>query len=255
MSAILFSPSNRCRSIGLCPSAVSRSARNTLPSLAATSGYGERLNGCSEATSVSARFVAMAIDTFDDLHIIVNNAGYTWDAVIQKMTEEQFDAMIDVHLKAPWRILKEAAEFIRVKSKQEAQEDQRIVRKVVNISSISGTRGNAGQTNYSSAKAAVVGLSKTLAKEWGRYNVAVNSVAFGLIETRLTEATDEKKIIEIEGKEIPVGVPVQNIAASKMMIPMGRGGTPKEAAGAVVALCLPYTDYISGQLIEVTGGL
>ena len=203
----------------------------------------------------AARFVAMAIDTFDDLHIIVNNAGYTWDAVIQKMTEEQFDAMIDVHLKAPWRILKEAAEFIRVKSKQEAQEDQRIVRKVVNISSISGTRGNAGQTNYSSAKAAVVGLSKTLAKEWGRYNVAVNSVAFGLIETRLTEATDEKKIIEIEGKEIPVGVPVQNIAASKMMIPMGRGGTPKEAAGAVVALCLPYTDYISGQLIEVTGGL
>jgi len=193
----------------------------------------------------AARFVGTAIDTYGDLHIIINNAGYTWDAVIQKMTEEQFDAMIDVHLKAP----------IRIKSKCEAEAGNPIVRKVVNISSISGTRGNAGQTNYSSAKAAVVGLSKTLAKEWGRYNVAVNSVAFGLIETRLTEATDSKKIIEIEGKEIPVGVPVQNVAAAKMMIPMGRPGTPAEAAGAVVGLCLPQSDYISGQLIEVTGGL
>ena len=146
-------------------------------------------------------------------------------------------------------------QIIRIKSKCEAEAGNPIVRKVVNISSISGTRGNAGQTNYSSAKAAVVGLSKTLAKEWGRYNVAVNSVAFGLIETRLTEATDSKKIIEIEGKEIPVGVPVQNVAAAKMMIPMGRPGTPAEAAGAVVGLCLPQSDYISGQLIEVTGGL
>ncbi|MBT3535267.1 MAG: SDR family oxidoreductase [Rhodospirillaceae bacterium] len=203
----------------------------------------------------AARFVGTAIDTYGDLHIIINNAGYTWDAVIQRMTEEQFDAMIDVHLKAPWRILKEAAEFIRVKSKQEVHDGVTIVRNVVNISSISGTRGNAGQTNYSSAKSAVVGLSKTLAKEWGRYNVSVNSVAFGFIETRLTEATDEKKIIEIEGKQIPVGVPVENVAASKMMIPMGRAGRPSEAAGAVVALCLPMSDYISGQMVEVTGGL
>ncbi|MBT3373104.1 MAG: SDR family oxidoreductase [Rhodospirillaceae bacterium] len=230
-------------------------ADEVVAEIKAAGGEAVACAGSVTEAGFAQRFVGTAIDTYGDLHIIINNAGYTWDAVIQKMTEEQFDAMIDVHLKAPWRILKEAAEFIRVKSKGEAQEGNLIVRKVVNISSISGTRGNAGQTNYSSAKAAVVGLSKTLAKEWGRYNVAVNSVAFGFVETRLTEATDQKKIIEIEGKEIPVGVPVQNVAAAMTMIPMGRAGTPREAAGAVVALCLPQSDYISGQLIEVTGGL
>lgn len=201
------------------------------------------------------RFINTALDTYGDLHIIVNNAGYTWDAVIQNMSDKQFDAIIDVHLKAPWRILKEAAEFIRVKSKEEAQNNQEIVRKVVNISSISGTRGNAGQTNYSSAKAAVVGLTRTLAKEWGRYKVAVNCVAFGLIQTRLTEATDEKKAIAVEDKEIPVGIPVDNVKAMERSIPLGRAGTPEEGAGGVVLLCLPEADYISGQVIEVTGGL
>ena len=168
-------------------------ADEVVAEIKAAGGEAVACAGSVTEAGFAQRFVGTAIDTYGDLHIIINNAGYTWDAVIQKMTEEQFDAMIDVHLKAPWRILKEAAEFIRVKSKGEAQEGNLIVRKVVNISSISGTRGNAGQTNYSSAKAAVVGLSKTLAKEWGRYNVAVNSVAFGFVETRLTEATDQKK--------------------------------------------------------------
>lgn len=201
------------------------------------------------------KFVNMALDTYGDLHIIVNNAGYTWDAVIQKMTEEQWDAMMNVHVKAPWRILQAAAEFIRVRSKQEAEAGREVMRKVVNISSVSGTRGNAGQTNYSAGKAAIVGLTKTLAKEWGRYKVNVNSVAFGWIDTRLTEATDEKKLIQVEGRDIPVGVPVQNIAAMKAMIPLGRAGTPQEAAGSVLMFCLPFSDYVSGQLLEVTGGM
>ncbi len=219
---------------------------------------GGRAAVCSGSVTDSGfadRFVGTALDTFGDVHIIVNNAGYTWDAVIQKMTEEQFDAMIDVHLKAPWQILQRASEAIRIKSKDEARAGGEIVRKVVNISSVAGTRGNAGQSNYASAKAAVVGLSRAMSKEWGRYKVAVNTVAFGLIETRLTEATDEKKLIEVEGHAIPVGVPVQDIAATKAAIPFGRGGTPEEAAGAVLLFCLPESDYISGQLIEVTGGL
>lgn len=230
-------------------------AHEVVAEIQANGGEAVACPGSVTEQSFANRFINTAIDTYGDLHIIVNNAGYTWDAVIQKMTEEQFDAMIDVHLKAPWRILQSAAEFIRVKFKQEAEAGQEFVRKVVNISSISGTRGNAGQTNYAAGKSGIVGLTKTLAKEWGRYKVTVNSVAFGYIETRLTQATDEKIMIDIEGREIPVGVPVQSVAAMRAMVPMGRGGTPKEAAGAVLLFCLPQSDYISGQMIEVTGGL
>lgn len=200
------------------------------------------------------RFIAAALDNYDDIHIIVNNAGYTWDAVIQNMTEEQYDAMIEVHLKAPWRILKEAAAVIRSKAKEETDKGRRTVRKIVNVSSLSGTRGNAGQTNYSSAKAGVIGLTRALAREWGRYNVTVNCVAFGFIQTRLTEATDEKRMIAVGDKEVPVGVPVENIRNIEASIPLGRAGTPAEAAGAVLLFCFPESDYISGQVVEVTGG-
>ena len=201
------------------------------------------------------RFVKTALDNYGDLHIIVNNAGYTWDAVIQNMEEEQFDAMIDVHLKAPWRIMKAAADHIRTKSKEEAAAGEEVFRKVVNISSTSGSRGNAGQSNYSAGKSGVIGLTKTMAKEWGRYKVNVNAVAFGYIETRLTEPTDEKKQIEVEGRKIGVGIPKANVAAMSMMVPLGRGGRPEEAAGAVLLFCLPESNYVSGQLLEVTGGL
>ena len=200
------------------------------------------------------RFVDTAVNKFGDLHIIVNNAGYTWDAVIQKMTEEQFDAIMDVHLKAPWRILKAASEIIRIKSKEEAERGEEIFRKVVNISSVAGSRGNPGQTNYSSAKSAVIGLAKTLAKEWGRYKVNANAVAFGYIKTRLTEATDEKKEIDVDGRKIGVGIPTAMAEHLDRAIPLGRGGTTEEAAGAVLLLCLPESNYISGQLLEVTGG-
>jgi 3-oxoacyl-[acyl-carrier protein] reductase len=210
--------------------------------------------GSVSEKSFAEKFVGAAVETWGNLHIIVNNAGYTWDAVIQKMTEDQFDAMIDVHLKAPWRILQAASEIIRIKSKEEAEKGAPVVRKVVNISSVSGTRGNAGQTNYSAGKAGVVGLTKTLAKEWGRYQVNVNAVAFGFIETRLTEGTDTKKTITVEGNEVQIGIPTQNVEIAKRMIPMGRPGTPKEAAGSVVMLCLPLSDYVSGQMLEVTGG-
>ena len=230
-------------------------ADETIAQIKAAGGEAVACVGSVTEDGFAQRFIDTAMNNYGDIHIIVNNAGYTWDATIQKMSDEQFDAMIDVHLKAPWRILQAASEIIRIKSKEEANNGQEVIRKVVNISSVAGSRGNAGQTNYSSGKAGIIGLTKILSKEWGRYKVNVNAVAFGLIETRLTQATDEKKEIEVEGRKIGIGVPKDGIAAMKMMIPMGRGGTPEEAAGAVVLLCLPESNYISGQLIEATGGL
>lgn len=201
------------------------------------------------------RFVQTALDAFGSLEIIVNNAGYTRDAVIQKQTDEQFQAMIDVHLTAPFRILRAAAEPIRVLSKQEAKEGREVVRKVVNISSMAGTNGNAGQVNYSSAKAGLVGMTKTLAKEWGRYKVCVNCVAFGVIDTRLTKPHDDPESrIEIDGKTIQAGVPAQTLSALSMMIPLGRAGTPEEAAGSVYLMCIPESDYVSGQVLLAGGG-
>src|ERR1051325_2090273 len=165
-------------------------------------------DGSVAATDFGERLVNTALGAWKDLHIIVNNAGYTWDNVIQKMTDEQFDAIVDVHLKGPFRILRAAAEPIRVLPKKEKEMGRRVVRKVANISSIAGTNGNAGQANYSSAKAAVTGLTKTLAKEWGRYQVTVNCVAFGYIQTRLTQPLGtERAVVDIEGRKVNVGVP------------------------------------------------
>lgn len=202
------------------------------------------------------RFVQTAIEAFGDLHIIVNNAGYTRDALIQKQTDEQFQAMLDVHTVAPFRILRAAAEPIRAFAKQEAAEGREVIRKVVNISSMAGTNGNAGQVNYSSAKAAMIGMTKTLSKEWGRYKVCVNCVAFGFIETRLTKVNDDPETrIEIEGRTIQAGVPAATLGALRTMVPLGRAGTPEEAAGGVYLFCAPESDYISGEVVLVGGGI
>ena len=202
------------------------------------------------------RFVQTALDTYQGLDIIINNAGYTWDNVIHKMEDEQFQAMLDVHVVAPFRILRAAAAPIRAFAKQEAEEGREVFRKVVNISSTSETGGNAGQANYSSGKAAVIGLTKALAKEWGRYKVNVNCVAFGYIQTRLTvPLSDGDASIDIEGRQIRVGVQPAAIAAMSAVIPLGRGGTPDEAANAVYLFCTPESNYISGQTIVCGGGL
>ena len=201
-------------------------------------------------------FVGMAMSEFGGLDIIVNNAGYTWDSVIQKMSDEQFQTMLDVHLIAPFRILRAAAEPIRILAKKEAEEGREVFRKVVNISSMAGTNGNAGQANYSSAKAALVGLTKTLSKEWGRYKVDVNCVAYGFIDTRLTQSLDrEDTKVAIDGRDFVVGVPESTRRTLPMMVPLGRAGTPEEAAGAVYLFCIPESNYISGQVILVGGGI
>lgn len=200
------------------------------------------------------RFVGTATGEFGGLDIIINNAGYTWDTVIQKMGDDQWDAILDVHLKAPFRILRAAQPVISKAAKAEKEAGNPVHRKVVNISSIAGLYGNVGQVNYSSAKSGIIGMTRTLAKEWGRYNVNVNAVAFGFIETRLTEvAANGDATIDIEGREIKVGVNPQLLETLKSTIPLGRPGTPDEAAGSVVLFTYPESDYISGQ-ITVTGG-
>ncbi|MBB4931479.1 3-oxoacyl-[acyl-carrier protein] reductase [Lipingzhangella halophila] len=202
------------------------------------------------------RFVRTATDTFGGIDIVVNNAGYTWDNVIQKMGDEQWDAIMDVHLKAPFRVLRAAQPVIAEAVRAERADGGAVpCRKVVNISSIAGLGGNAGQSNYAAAKAGVTGLTKTLAKEWGRYNVTVNAVAFGLISTRLTAApADGGSTINIQGNEISIGLNPDLSSTMETMIPLGRGGTPEEAAGAVYLMCAPESDYVSGQTLVCGGG-
>ncbi|MGX9426543.1 MULTISPECIES: SDR family NAD(P)-dependent oxidoreductase [Bradyrhizobium] len=214
------------------------------------------VNGSVAEAGFADRFVGAALERFGGLDIIVNNAGYTWDSTIQKMTDEQFQAMLDVHLVAPFRILRAAAEPIRVFAKQEAEQGREVFRKIVNISSIAGLYGNAGQASYSSAKASLVGLTRTLCKEWGRYKVNVNCVAFGLINTRLTQPIEaQQKTIDVAGHEIKVGVQPPMLEMMARMIPLGRGGTPEEAADAVYLFCSPESNYISGQVVVAGGGL
>ena len=207
------------------------------------------------APDFSERFIGMAVNEYKGLDIIVNNAGYTWDNVIQKMSDEQWYAMIDCHLTAPFRILRAAQPVIRALGKAESEAGNRVVRKVVNISSVAGLFGNAGQANYSTAKAGIVGMTQTLAKEWGRMNVTVNCVAYGFIKTRLTSSAAGESTANIDGREIKVGVNPDLLAAMERSIPLGRGGTPDEAAGAVYLFCIPESDYVSGQTLMCSGGM
>ena len=232
-------------------------AEDVVAEIVAAGGRAVACAGSVTDADFGTRFVGTALKEFGRLDIIVNNAGYTWDNVIQKMSDEQWDAIMDVHVNAPFRILRAAADYFREAAKQEADAGQEVFRKVVNISSVSGVMGNAGQANYSAAKAAINGLTKALAKEWGRYKVNVNSVAFGLIKTRLTEATageGNSATIDIGGNEIKVGVNPQLMKNIEAMIPVGRAGTPAEAAGAVYMMCIPESNYVSGQVLVVGGG-
>ncbi|CAM3332263.1 SDR family NAD(P)-dependent oxidoreductase [Tsukamurella hominis] len=231
-------------------------AAQTVADIAAAGGRAVACAGSVTEEGFAERFVGTAVDELGGLDIVVNNAGYTWDSVVQKMTDEQWDAILDVHLKAPFRILRAAQPVISGLVKAARAEGRAVpCRKVVNISSIAGLGGNAGQANYAAAKAGVTGLTKTLAKEWGRYNVTVNTVAFGLITTRLTEApAGGDGSIDVAGREIKVGVNPQLLDAMAAQIPLGRAGTPREAAGAVYLLCRPESDYVSAQTLVCGGG-
>jgi 3-oxoacyl-[acyl-carrier protein] reductase len=231
-------------------------AAETIRMIEAQGGKAVACNGDVTAVDFGERIVDTAVKQLGGLHILVNNAGYTWDNVIQKMTDEQWYAILDVHVTAPFRILRAFAPYLRAAHDAEAKRGERVVRKVVNVSSTSGTNGNAGQVNYSSAKAAVTGMTRTLAKEWGRYAVTVNCVAFGYIQTRLTQplAEGEAGTIDVQGRQVKVGVQGARIATMNQIIPLGRGGTTAEAAGAIYLFCSPDSDYVSGQTLVVNGG-
>lgn len=230
-------------------------ANETAEAIRAVGGEAVVCAGSVTEDGFAERFVQTGVDSFGGLDIIVNNAGYTWDSVVQKMTDEQWQAIIDVHLTAPFRIMRAAQPVISAKAKEEAAAGQEVFRKIVNISSIAGTGGNAGQINYSAAKAGILGVTRTMAKEWGRYKVNVNAVAFGPIRTRLTEGSaDGDSTIKVEEKEIKVGVNPDLLSQMERMIPLGRVGTPEEAAGAVYLFCAPESNFISGQHIICGGG-
>jgi 3-oxoacyl-[acyl-carrier protein] reductase len=200
------------------------------------------------------QLVKAAVDAWGRLDIIVNNAGYTLDGVIHTMTDDAFQKMLDIHTVVPFRIIRAAAPHLREPAKREREEGVEVFRKIVNVSSVSGTMGNAGQANYAAGKAAVVGLTKTLAKEWGQFKVNVNAVAFGYIETRLTASKNESNTMEIGGQTVQLGIPDQMRAIAPMMIPLGRPGTPQEAAGGVFFLCSPWSNFVHGQVLNITGG-
>lgn len=190
------------------------------------------------------------------IHIIVNNAGFTWDGVIHKITDKQWDTMLAVHNTAPFRLVRAAAPYFRVKDKEP--------RVIIQISSTSGTHGNAGQANYALAKAGVLGLTKTIAKEWGpQFGVRANTIAFGHITTRLTASKElGATYVAPDGTKVALGIPgkkdvdagsddAQKVYAS---IPLRRPGTPEEAARAIVGVASPWFSYVNGETIEVTGG-
>lgn len=200
--------------------------------------------------------IGQTVNTFGSLDVLVNNAGYTWDGMAHKMGDDQWDKIIAVHLTAPFKLIRASVPYMREIAKAEIEKQGFAkARKIVNVSSTSGTRGNAGQANYAAGKAGVIGLTKTLAKEWGMFNIQVNAVAFGYIETRLTGSKDAGAKIEREGQDIALGIPDHLRQMAKMAIPMGRAGTPEEAAGALVFFASDLSNYISGQVLEVTGGM
>jgi len=200
------------------------------------------------------RLVAKAIDEFGRIDIIVNNAGYTLDAMIHKTSDDWFQRMLDIHVIVPFRVIRAAAPHLREPAKLERAQGREVFRKIVNVTSTSGTMGNAGQANYAAGKSAIVGLTKTVAKEWGQFKVNVNAVAFGYIATRLTATKDEANMMELDGEEIRLGIPDELRGMLPMLIPLGRAGTPQEAAGGVFFLCSPWSNYVHGQVLNVTGG-
>lgn len=229
-------------------------AEQTVSDIKAAGGDAAMYVGDVTAPDFAKGIVETAVNSWGALHVIVNNAGFTWDALVHKMTEEQWDKILDLHLKAPFRIIQAAKPYFCDEAKREKAKGETISRKIINVSSMAGTGGNPGQANYSSAKAGLVGLTKTISKEWARYNVQCNCVAFGFIDTRLTQEKEKGIAVETKAQKIALGVPKRQRDVFIKMIPMGRPGTAQEAAGTILFFASPLSDYVSGQVLVVGGG-
>lgn len=222
----------------------------------ASGGRVATIAGDLTQTKFPEHVIETLLNEFGSIDIIVNNAGYTWDSVIQKTTDEQFQAMLDIHVVAPFRLLRAASHWIRERAKKEIETGKRVTRKIVNITSISGVDGNPGQAGYASGKAAAIGLTKTLAKEWARYKVTVNAVAFGLIDTRLIKPMEDTETqISIGPRQVHVGMQAQAREQLAKQIPLGRLGTPEDAANAVFFFCSSLSDYVTGEVLVCSGGM
>ena len=206
------------------------------------------------ADGAAEALVGAAIAAFGQLDIVVNNAGYTWDGIAHRMSDEQFRAMLEIHTVVPFKVIRAASPYLRDAGKQERAEGREVFRKVVNVTSISGTQGNVGQVNYAAGKAGLIGVTKSLAREWGRFKINVNAVAFGFVETRLTTSAEEGETIEREGHEISLGIPAEMRSLASTIIPLGRAMTPAEAAGPIFFLCSPWSNFVHGQVLTVNGG-
>ena len=227
-------------------------AQEVVAAIEAAGGRAMAFPGDVTDPSFPDQLMKKTIETFGGLNVLVNNAGYTWDGMIHKMADAQFQAMLDIHVTAPFRIIRAATPYFRVEPKAG---EPTPLRSIVNVTSLAGLAGNTGQANYAAAKAGIIGLTKTIAKEWGRFGVRCNAVAFGYIQTRLTAPKSPDNVVKRGDKEIPLGVPDYMLDLVLPMIPLGRGGTPEDAAHAILFLASPLSSYVSGHVLEVSGGM
>lgn len=230
-------------------------AEEVVTAIRAAGGEAIAVAGDVTEAAFPQRLMETAVDNYGKINILVNNAGYTWDGMLHKMSDKQWQAILDVHATAPFRMIRAAAPYMRDLAKEEmAAGGLKESRCIINVSSTSGLHGNIGQINYATGKMGIIGLTKTVAKEWGGFGIRCNAVAFGFIDTRLTRPKEDEESIEIAGEEILLGIPEKLRRNAGVFIPLGRPATPEEAAGGIVMLASPWAAYVTGHTLEVTGG-